>query len=127
MAVWHIQIFDGDRTAALVTQRGLQVWLQGEADVSIASSADAMLRSCLGGTVDLVIIDPDPKNPTATDLIRSIRGYRPDILLLVLTAYDTPMLRMRMRDLGVHNYLAKPLDLSELGRAVQDMLHVVDT
>lgn len=41
---------------------------------------------------------------------------------MVLTAYDTPGLRKRMRDLGVSFYLAKPAELRELVPVVANML-----
>jgi AmiR/NasT family two-component response regulator len=34
--------------------------------------------------------------------------------ILVLTAYDTPGLRAKMRDLGVSYYAAKPIDFKDL-------------
>ena len=36
----------------------------------------------------------------------------------MLTAYDTPRLRTQMRALGVEHYLAKPVDLRDLGHEV---------
>jgi CheY-like chemotaxis protein len=42
--------------------------------------------------------------------------------MLVLTAYDSPLLRSQMRSLGVQNYLAKPVDLLDLEQVVRDIL-----
>jgi len=46
--------------------------------------------------------------------VRAVRTFRPSIPVLVLTAYDTPGLRAKMRDLGVDKYVAKPIDLHDL-------------
>ena len=54
----------------------------------------------------------------ATTLIKALRADRPNTDVLVLTAYDTPRLRTQMRALGVEHYLAKPVDLRELGHEV---------
>jgi DNA-binding response OmpR family regulator len=55
-------------------------------------------------------------------LIKALRADHPATEVLVLTAYDTPRLRTQMRELGVKHYLAKPLDLHELGREVERLL-----
>jgi DNA-binding NarL/FixJ family response regulator len=115
----HILIVDSDPTVALVTQRGLERILASEATVEIAPSpADAWTR-CLRGNVDLLIIDPNPENSPAATLVKSLHVTRPDLPVLVLTAYDTPRLRSQMRSLGVHHYLAKPVELHDLGQLVR--------
>ena len=40
----------------------------------------------------------------------------------LLTAYDTPRLRKQMHALGVRGYLAKPVELHELGALVQQVV-----
>lgn len=112
-----ILILDSDPAAALVTQHGLQR-LQADSEVTNATSAgDAWLR-CLHQAVDLLIIDPNPANSASSALIKALRTDRPDTDVLVLTAYDTPRLRAQMRALGVEHYLAKPVELRELGHEV---------
>jgi DNA-binding NarL/FixJ family response regulator len=115
----HILIVDSDPTVALVTQRGLERILTSDAIIEIAPTpADAWTR-CLRGSVDLLIVDPNPENSPAATLVKSLHASRPDILVLVLTAYDTPRLRTQMRSLGVRHYLAKPVELHDLGQLVR--------
>jgi DNA-binding response OmpR family regulator len=117
MAPARILIFDTDPAAALVTQHGLQR-LQPGAEVTTAPSASEAWLHCLHQPVDLLIIDPSPASSASSALIKALRAERPQTTVLVLTAYDTPRLRAQMRALGVDHYLAKPLDLHELGREV---------
>jgi two-component system OmpR family response regulator len=119
MAVPRILIVDNDPSAALVTQHGLQRLLELPAEVTTAPSAGAAWLHCLSEPVDLLIVDPSPTNSAAAALIKALRTDRPQIGVLVLTAYDTPRLRTQMRGLGVAHYLAKPVDLHELRRAVE--------
>lgn len=123
----HIEIVDGDPAAALVTQRGLQLLLNSEADVSVASSPNAAWLRCLSEDVDMVIIDPNPQNREATSLVKALRAYRPQLLVLVLTAYDTPRLRSQMQMLGIRHYLAKPIDLLDLKQVVRTALSEMQT
>jgi len=117
MAPAKILIFDSDPAAALVTQHGLQR-LQPNTEVTTATSAGHAWLDCLHQSVDLLIIDPSPANSAAAALIKALRTDRPNTDVLVLTAYDTPRLRAQMRALGVKHYLAKPVDLRELGHEV---------
>jgi two-component system, OmpR family, response regulator len=122
VAVQQIEIFDDDSAAALITQRGLQALLGRTVMVSIASSANDAWLACARGNVDLLILDPSPRSGGAVALLRAVRAYRPDLPVLVLTAYDTPGLRARMVLEGVGTYAAKPIDLRELAPMVRDLL-----
>jgi DNA-binding response OmpR family regulator len=117
MTTAKILIFDSDPAAALVTQHGLQR-LQPGTEVTTATSANDAWLSCLHNSIDLLIIDPNPANSASSALIKALRTDRPHTDVLVLTAYDTPRLRAQMRALGVAHYLAKPVDLRELGHEV---------
>ena len=118
MATAKILIFDSDPAAALVTQHGLQR-MQPSTEVTTATSAGDAWLSCLHQPVDLLIIDPSPANTASSALIKALRVDRPGTEVLVLTAHDTPRLRVQMRTLGVEHYLAKPVDLRELGHEVE--------
>jgi DNA-binding NarL/FixJ family response regulator len=118
----HIVIVDSDPAAGLVTQRGLEVLLGSEALVDLAPSPGAAWLRCIRDSVDLVIVDPSPQDRGAAALVKALHDERPYIPVLVLTAYDTPRLRAQMRALGVHHYLAKPVDLLELKQSVSRAL-----
>jgi two-component system, OmpR family, response regulator len=110
----QIYIVDDDSVAALITQRGLQTMLNGQSTVLVASSPNTAWLACATDHVDLLIVDPNPQSSATLSLLRAVRAFRPHIPLLVLTAYDTPGLRAKMRELGVVHYVAKPIDLRDL-------------
>lgn len=122
VAVQQIEIFDDDSAAALITQRGLQALLGHGVLVSIAANANDAWLACARGTVDILIIDPSPRSSNAVALLRAVRAYRPELPVMVLTAYDSPGLRARMSLEGVKVYAAKPIDLRDLVPLVRDML-----
>lgn len=122
MPLRHIQIVDDDPSAAIITQRGLQALLGDAVHVSVASSPNEAWMTCARGGVDLLIVDPNPRSSLSLGLVRAVRNYRPELPILVLTAYDTPGLRSRMRALGVDLYVAKPVDLRELAPVVNRAL-----
>ncbi|NWF79418.1 MAG: response regulator [Chloroflexi bacterium] len=110
----QIHIVDNDPVAAMITQRGLQTMLGDRFTVSVASSPNAAWLACADDRVDLLIVDPSPHVGGVISLVRAVRTFRPSIPVLVLTAYDTPGLRAKMRELGVSAYVAKPVDLHDL-------------
>lgn len=115
----HILIVDSDPTAALVTQRGLQRLYEHAAEVEIADSPDAAWQRCQVDRIDLVIVDPVPEAGAAPALVKALHTKCPGLPVVVLTAYDTPRLRAQMQKLGVSGYLAKPIELSDLGAVVR--------
>lgn len=123
MALRYIQIVDDDPTAALVTQLSLQARLKSEAQVSIAAGHQPEQRQV--GAVDLLIVDPGSQNQAATRLVRTLKTNCPQTPMLVLTAYDSPLLRSQMQSLGVQHYLAKPVDLPDLEQAVRQLLETI--
>jgi two-component system, OmpR family, response regulator len=114
MPVRQIHIFDDDPSAGLITQRGLQTMLGDRFSVVVDPTPNAAWLACATGNVDLLIVDPSPHGNGVISLVRAVKAYRPYIPVLVLTAYDTPGLRAKMRDLGVERYVAKPIELREL-------------
>lgn len=122
MPVRHIYIVDDDPAAALITQRGLQTMLDERFSIMVASSPNAAWLACATGNVDLLIVDPNPHGNAAVSLVRAVRAFRPMIPVLVLTAYDSPGLRMKMREFGVTRYVAKPIELRELVPIVHTIL-----
>lgn len=122
MPVQYIQIFDEDPAAALITQRGLQAMLGDRLMITVAPTANAAWLACARGNVDLLIVDPGIRSGPAMSLIRAVRSYRPNIPILVLTAYDTPGMRTQMRTLGVAYYAAKPIELRDLLPSVRAAL-----
>jgi DNA-binding response OmpR family regulator len=105
---------DDDPSAALITQRGIQSTLGERFSVVVASSPNAAWLACATGNVDLLIVDPSPHASGVLSLLRAVKAFRPYIPVLILTAYDTPGLRAKMRELAVDRYVAKPIELREL-------------
>jgi DNA-binding NarL/FixJ family response regulator len=127
MPLRYIHIVDNDPTAALVTQLGLQARLKTEAEVTIAATPRHTQH--FNGpdmeAVDLLIVDPGSQSQAATRLIRTLQTDCPQTTVLVLTAYDSPLLRTQMRSLGVQHYLAKPVDLFDLEQVVRQALQSI--
>jgi DNA-binding response OmpR family regulator len=120
----QIEICDDDQVAALITQRGLQRLVSDRYAISISPTPNAAWLACAHGNVDLLIVDPGSAGNSAGALVRAMHAFRPMTPILILTAYDTPGLRTRMRDLCVSYYAAKPIDFKELLPIIMSMLRM---
>ena len=125
MSLSHILILDDDVAAALVTRYGLVRFLGAKVDVQIATSPETAWLRCCHELVDLVIVEPAPHNYAATAFVKALCAEHPQIPVLVLTAYDTPLLRRTMRELGITSYLTKSVDLATLARTVTAIVESV--
>jgi len=122
LSAQHIHIVDNDAMAALVTQLGLQSRLQDKAQITFTADLSRDVQTAVTDPVDLFIVDPGAQSQAATALIRQVQQRFPDTPVLVLTAYDSPMLRAQMRQLGVQSYLAKPVGVTDLEMVVRTMM-----
>jgi DNA-binding response OmpR family regulator len=124
MTAHHIAIVDSDPTVALVTQRGIERMLSVGVDVVVVPSPNAAKDYCLGNNVDLLIIDPGAQSQGTVAMLKSLHDQRPQVMVLALTAYDTPRLRTQLRQAGVVHYLAKPVEIHDLAQKVRAVLGI---
>lgn len=71
---------------------------------------------------DLVISDLTMPNMTGMELAEEIMRIRPDIPVILATGFSETVTPEKARKVGVSLYLNKPIILSELGKAVRQVL-----
>jgi DNA-binding NtrC family response regulator len=69
--------------------------------------------------IDLVITDYQMPDMSGLDLIRNLRKVLPYVQMIMLTAYGTIDTYFRSRDLGVFEFVSKPVRQRELERIVR--------
>jgi PAS domain S-box-containing protein len=65
-----------------------------------------------------VLSDEAMPDMTGTDLARKIRAIRPEIPIVLMSGYVTPLITTRARDAGVAEVLAKPLVARDIARSL---------
>jgi DNA-binding NtrC family response regulator len=118
-----ILILDHDSAAANVTSLGLKHAFGTNAQVIIAHSPKTARHVYATQPIDMVIIDPLALATEMLRLLTDLQQNYPEIILLVLTSYDTPRARRQLSDLGIQHYLAKPIDLATVLPTVNQLLH----
>ncbi len=87
-------------------------YLVGE--VQEASDGEEALAKLKTFTPDILITDIEMPNIDGIELIKSIRKKDSRMLIVVLTAYDTPEYLKKLIDLHLEHYEVKPIDFDKL-------------
>jgi DNA-binding NtrC family response regulator len=93
-------------------------------DVHEAGSAADALKFMDHQIPDMVVSDVRMPAESGLDLLRRVRGEKPELPFLLVTAYADVREAVDALKLGAVDYLAKPVDLDELLAAVRDTLGV---
>jgi DNA-binding NarL/FixJ family response regulator len=120
----HILIIDAD-TGAAQTTRALVARVAAHATVTMEATAERGRISLQQHLPDMLIIDPSPLHLAATQLIQWLKTEHPAACVIVLASTSTPVLRQRMKDLGVDQYQDKhqpPRVLTQQLRAALEQL-----
>jgi DNA-binding NtrC family response regulator len=90
--------------------------------VGAAESAAAALHEFQSAAWDVVLLDIKMPGMDGMELLRRLRQVAPDAVVLMLTAHGTIETAVEALKLGAYDYLTKPVDPDELGRAVNKAL-----
>lgn len=87
-------------------------------EVRSADSAEAALKLLEQEEFFMVITDGRLGGMSGYELLREVKGRKPNLPVLVITAYATPKLAVEAIKAGAIDYLAKPFDPDELIHAI---------
>ena len=71
---------------------------------------------------DIVITDMTMPEMTGDRLAQELLKIRPDIPIIIYSGFNINILKNRVRDIGIRKFIMKPLVISELAKAVRDVL-----
>lgn len=77
----------------------------------------AMLRA---NHYDAVVLDVDMPGRSGTDICRDIRGFLPDLPILIWSVRDTKEDRLTALKAGADDYIAKPIRMRDLVERVRE-------
>src|ERR671912_1415138 len=90
-----------------------------DAEVTEAESAAAALEFLQGGTeIDLALVDVRMPDLDGLELLRAMKGDRPDLPVIMLSTYDNaPYVKRALAD-GASGYLLKDATPEDLAQAI---------
>jgi len=107
----RILLVEDDRALGDGIRAGLK--LAGYA-VDWAGDGDSALLALTTQQYDVCVLDIGLPGKDGISVLRTLRGNRSCVPVLLLTARDTPAERIAGLDAGADDYLTKPFDLGEL-------------
>jgi len=84
-------------------------------DLSFAATGAEALEQLRLARPEVLILDMRLPDTDGVDLLRLVREERPELPVLVTTAYVSLEPRLRVLDLNFQGYLIKPFELRDLG------------
>lgn len=103
---------------------GLEAILKDHPDIEIVGTAHhghtvlALLRTTI---VDVVLLDISMPELDGIETTKIILRDFPDVKILILSMHSDPTYVRNLRDLGVHGYLLKEADRTELEEAIKTL------
>jgi DNA-binding NtrC family response regulator len=103
-------------------RRMMQIALEGEG-YAVRTAADvAAAREALEHAHDLVITDLQLPDGTGIDVLRRSKERRPEVPVVVLTAFGSVGTAVEAMKLGAVDFLEKPLELEHLFRMARSLM-----
>lgn len=102
----------------------LSEWLKSQGfDVVALTSIDEARKRIENRCDDVFLVDIHAQLTTSLDLIHSVRNYCSHAIVIVMSDPDSlEKYAVELDDLGVHAVIAKPLDIEELERVLDQAL-----
>ena len=115
----RIMVVDDDRSIRQTLESHFR---DGGYDVSIAASAEEALSRVAAVDPSLVITDVRMSGMDGLAMLAKLREHRPDIDVVVITAFEDMRTAIEAMKAGALDYLVKPLDLDHIDHVVDRCL-----
>src|SRR4030065_146761 len=83
-------------------------------DVSSVDNANEGMNLIKSEEFDIVVTDLRLPNMNGMELLKEIKNYNPDIIVVIMTAYGTLESAVAATKEGAYDYIAKPFSTDEL-------------
>ena len=115
----HVLVVDDERNI----RNNLRMVLEAEDyRVDTASNGDDALLRVKDGRYDIVFVDIQMPKMDGLELLRYLRGLRPKLPVVMLTAYGTVRRAVEAMKLGAVDFIEKPFDPKAIQLLCQEIL-----
>ncbi|MDY6910166.1 MAG: response regulator [Thermodesulfobacteriota bacterium] len=117
-----ILVIDDERDACTLIRRVLTALGH---ETHVFTDHDAALKWLEGNPVDLVLLDIKLQHVDGISVLETIRKRQPDIKVIMITGYPSVDTVKKALDLGIEDYLVKPIEIHELEERVSKALGLI--
>lgn len=111
-----ILIVDDDKSV----RKALKMTLKGSYRILTSGTGRASLEICDQQNPDMVLLDIGLPDISGIDVIRRIKGRKPETIVIMITAVEDVKTVVEAVKLGAYDYLVKPIDARELLLTIQN-------
>jgi len=115
---YKILIVDDDK----LLQNSLNYVLSEKYETLIAGSGEKAIQVLEGNSPDLVLLDIRLPGMDGIETLENIKKLNPEIVVVMMTAYEDVKTVIKSMKIGAFDYLVKPLDIDELDVIIEKAL-----
>jgi CheY-like chemotaxis protein len=117
----RILVVDDEPNLAFLLAENL-VDLGPDYEIEVSHSGPEALDLNTQNPFDLVITDLMMPEMNGLTLSKHLSEEKPDIKLILMTAYGNEDIALKAKDLGICSYITKPFEMEDMLEAVQSVL-----
>ena len=121
MISYAIYIVDDEETV----RDGISLALEGDYHVEAFASAEAVIEAVASRAPDLVLLDIGLPGINGIEALDQIKGMNPEILVIMITAYEDINTVIAAMKQGAYDYVVKPLHMDALRVTIENALETI--
>ena len=108
-----------------IIRNGLASALGADYEVSTFCDAETALAALPGDLPDLVLLDIGLPGMGGIEALKHMKALHPDLLIIMITAYEGVETVISAMKAGAHDYIVKPIQLEGLEVTIQNALDTI--
>ena len=112
MEIVKILVVDDEAPIREMIRKGLSQ--MGGINVEVAQSGFEAIDKIEKEVFDLVLTDLKMPGMDGIELLKTIKGTRPEVMVILMTAYGSIETAVEAMRIGANDFITKPIDLNEL-------------
>jgi DNA-binding response OmpR family regulator len=116
----RILILDNDK---LIRWSLKEIFSQEGYSVDTAATAGEALNQARNNSYQLIFTDFEIEGENIIEMLKSIREFRPDMQIIILSALPKPQVESKLGELTVNDIIEKPFKSEDLLSAARKALH----
>ena len=121
MITYSLYVVDDEKTI----REGITMAFEEDYDVSTFSTAETAIDAMKITLPDLVLLDIGLPGMNGIEALRKIKSLYPEILIIMITAYEDIKTVISAMRLGAYDYVVKPLDMNGLEVTIRNALQTI--
>lgn len=106
-------------------RKGISLSFKRDYKVKTFPTAESVLRRVEEEAPDLILLDIGLPGVSGIEALEKIKGINPDILVIMVTAYEEIQTVISAMKLGAYDYVVKPIHMDSLRVTVRNALETV--